>query len=192
MAWTIRRTTCRFLWLALLAAGTLHADEAPNWYSEPSPEAVIRLAEPAPDEVVVVVNDNALGGNHAGLFAGATLIDPAGSYVWTRRRDKAWPGPTLADYARYQTVDGLKVRFYRFRLQAQTFAAIVQRIRDAGSTPPLFCASAVQNLLAGLAPFDRVRRVGFTTPTALGHVLDGLTHGPGAIGVCQKLDASPC
>jgi hypothetical protein len=192
MARPIRRTTFGFLGIVLLAAGPLYADEAPNWNSEAPPEAVIKLAEPAQDEVVVVVNDNALGGNHAGLFAGATLIDPAGSYVWTRSRDKTWPGPTLADYARYQTVDGLKIRFYRFHLQQQTFAAIMRRIRDAGVTPPLFCASAVQNLLAGLAPFDRIKRVGFTTPTALGHVLDALTHGQGAIGVCQKLDASPC
>jgi len=182
----------RFLWIALLAAGPLYADEAPIWNSEAPPEAVIKLAEPAPNEVVVVVNDNALGGNHAGLFAGAKLIDPAGSYVWTRSRDKAWTGPTLADYARFQTVDGPKIRFYRFRLQPQTFAAIVQRIREAGATPPLFCASAVQNLLAGLAPFDRIKQVGWTTPTALGHVLDALTHGKGAIGECQKLDASPC
>jgi hypothetical protein len=182
----------RFLWIALLAAGPLYADEAPNWNSEAPPEAVIKLTEPAPDEVVVVVNDNALGGNHAGLFAGAKLIDPAGSYVWTRSRDKSWPGPTLADYARYQTVDGQKIRFYRFRLQSQTFAAIVQRIREAGATPPLFCASAVQNLLAGLAPFDRIKPVGWTTPAALGHVLDVLTHGKGAVGECQKLDASPC
>lgn len=188
----VRRTACRFLWFALLATGPLYADEAPNWYSEAPPEAVINLAEPAPDEVVVVVNDNALGGNHAGLFAGATLIDPAGSYVWTRSRDKAWPGPTLADYARYQTVDGPNIRFYRFRLQSPVFAAIVRRIREAGSTPPLFCAAAVQNLLAGLAPFDRIKRVGFTTPSALGHVLDALTQGKDAIGECQKLDASPC
>jgi len=190
MALAGRRTICGFLWISLLAAGPLYADETPIWASEAPPEAAIRLAEPAPDEVVV--NDNALGGNHAGLFAGTTLIDPAGSYVWTRSRDRAWPGPTLADYARYQIADGLKIRFYRFRLQPKTFAAILQRIRDAGSTPPLFCAAAVQNLLAGLTPFDRIKGVGFTTPTELGHVLDGLTHGQGAVGVCQKLDASPC
>ena len=89
-------------------------------------------------------------------------------------------------------MDGLKIRFYRFRLQPPTFAAIVQRIREAGPTPPLFCASAVQNLLAGLAPFNGIKRVGWTTPTALAHALDALTHGTGAVGECQKLDASPC
>jgi hypothetical protein len=177
---------------ALLGVAPLYAQEAPNWNSEPLPEADIRLAEPAPDEVVVVLNVNALGGNHAGLFAGTQLIDPAGSYVWTRSQDTAWPGPTLRDYARYQTVDGLKIRFYRFHLQPQAFAALVQRMRDAGSTPPLFCASAVQNLLADIAPFDLVKRIGWTTPTALARLLDTLTQGAGASGECQKLDASPC
>ncbi len=178
--------------ILLLGMGTLHADDAPNWYTEPRPDAVIDLAEPLPDEVVVVINDNALGGNHAGLFAGGQLIDPAGSYVGMRGRDKHWPGPTLADYARYQTVDGLKIRFYRFRLQPGAFADIRQRIRGAGSTPLLFCASAVQNLLVGIAPFDGIAQTGFTTPAALGRLLDRLTQGADAVGECQKLDASPC
>ncbi len=178
--------------VALLGANALHAQDAPNWLSEPFPTPAIRLAEPGPDEVVVVINDNALGGNHAGLFAGDLLLDPAGSYFGMRGRDADWPGPTLADYARYQTTDGPDVRVYRFRLQAGAFDEIRRRIRDAGPTPPLFCASAVQNLLVGIAPFDGIGEAGFTTPTALGHRLDRLTRGSGAVGECQKLDASPC
>ncbi|MGA9165401.1 MAG: hypothetical protein WBZ31_13170 [Thiobacillus sp.] len=181
-----------FLLIALLVAGSPYAAEAPNWNSEPTPEAVIRLAEPAPDEVVVVINDNAMGGNHAGLFAGSLLIDPAGSYFGMRGEDQSWKGPTLADYARYQTVDGPAIRVYRFRLQQQAFATIVQRIHAAGFTPPLFCASAVQNLLVGVTPFDTIEHTGWTSPTALGRVLDTLTQGEGAAGECQKLDATPC
>jgi hypothetical protein len=180
------------LLFVLLGAEPLYAQEAPSWRSEPAPEVDIRLAEPAPDEVVVVLNVNALGGNHAGLFAGTQLIDPAGSYFGVRGQDKSWKGPTLKDYARYQTVDGLKIRFYRFRLKPHTFSTIVQRIREAGATPPLFCASAVQNLLADIAPFELVKRVGWTTPTALARVLDALTNGEGAIGECQKLDGTRC
>lgn len=180
-----------FLLLALVAA-PLHAAEAPSWKTEPSPVVVIKLAEPAPDEVVVVINDNALGGNHAGLFAGGQLLDPAGSYVGVRGEDITWQGPTLADYARYQTVDGPNIRFYRFRLQPQAFASIEQRIRASGFTPPLFCASAVQNLLVGVPPFDALEHTGWTSPTALGRELDRLTQGSTAVGECQKLDAAPC
>jgi hypothetical protein len=169
-----------------------YAQDAPNWLSEPVPLADIRLAEPAADEVVVMINANALGGNHAGLFAGDQLIDPAGSYVGTRGRDPDWRGPTLADYARYQTTDGLKVYFYRFRLDADAFQTLRQRMRDAGPTPPLFCAAAVQNLLVGIGPFDALSKVGFTTPTALGRRLHALIHGADAVGACQQLDASPC
>jgi hypothetical protein len=176
----------------LLGAAPLQAQEAPSWRSEPVPAADIRLIEPAPDEVVVVLNVNALGGNHAGLFAGDLLIDPAGSYFGVRGQDKNWTKPTLKDYARYQTVDGLKIRFYRFRLKPPAFAAIVQRIREAGTTPPLFCASAVQNLLASIVPFEAIGQAGWTTPTALARLLDALTHGEDAVGECQKLDGSPC
>ncbi len=180
-----------FLLLALVAA-PLHAAEAPNWTTEPPPAVVIKLAEPASDEVVVVINDNAFGGNHAGLFAGSLLIDPAGSYVGVRGEDATWQGPTLADYARYQTVDGPNIRFYRFRLQPQSFISIEQRIRASGFTPPLFCAAAVQNLLAGVAPFDTLEHTGWTSPTELGRILDTLTQGKAAAGECQKLDATPC
>ncbi|MDP2031252.1 MAG: hypothetical protein Q8K12_16585 [Thiobacillus sp.] len=184
----------KLAWLgfALMAAAPLHADELPVWNTEQPPEAVSHLAEPASDEVVVVINDNALGGNHTGLFAGKLLIDPAGSYVGVRTEDKDWSAPTLADYARYQTADGPNIRLYRFSLQAQAFAAIVQRIHSAGATPPLFCASAVQNLLAGILPFEAIEPTGWTSPSALGHLLDRMTQGESAAGECQKLDATPC
>ena len=178
--------------IAGLWAWPLDAAEAPNWNDHASPEAAITVAEPVSNEVVVVVNVNAVGGNHAGLFAGSLLIDPAGSYFGVRGQDKDWRGPTLADYVRYQTVDGPKIRLYRFRLPPQTFAGITQRVRDAGSTPPLFCASAVQNLLAGIPPFDAIKQIGWTTPSALRHLLDPFTQGVGAAGECQKPDASPC
>ncbi len=178
--------------IALLSTPALQAQDAPNWLAEPFPVPAIRLAEPGPDELVVVINDNALGGNHAGLFAGTLLLDPAGSYLGMRRRNADWTGPSLADYARYQTTDGPAVRFYRFRLRPAAFETIRRRIREADPTPPLFCASAVQNLLVGIAPFDALAETGFTTPSALGRRLDALTQGAGAVGECQKLDASPC
>jgi hypothetical protein len=178
--------------LVLLAVSPLHAAEAPNWNTVAPPVVVIKLAEPGPDEVVVVINDNALGGNHAGLFAGGLLLDPAGSYFGVRGEEADWQGPTLADYARYQTVDGPNIRLYRFRLQPEAFASIEQRIRSSGFTPPLFCASAVQNLLAGVAPFVNLEHTGWTSPAELGRVLDKLTHGTAATGECQMLDARPC
>lgn len=174
----------------LLGSRPLAAQDAPNWLSEAAPLATIRLVEPAADEAVVVINDNALGGNHAGLFAGDRLIDPAGSYFGVRGEDKTWPGPTLADYARYQTTDGLKVRFYRFRLAPDAMAQLRQRIADAGPTPPLFCAAAVQNLLVDIAPFEAITPTGFTTPTALGKRLDALVQN--GVGQCQQLDGAPC
>ncbi|MDO9219664.1 MAG: hypothetical protein Q7T90_01445 [Thiobacillus sp.] len=181
-----------FCLFVLLVVAPSRAAEAPNWNSEPPPAVVVKLAEPASDEVVVVINDNAFGGNHAGLFAGSLLIDPAGSYVGVRGEDKSWQGPTLADYARYQTLDGPNIRLYRFRLKPEAFARIEQRIRASGFTPPLFCAVAVQNLLEGVSPFDTIERTGWTSPTALGGELDVLTQGDAAVGECQKLDATSC
>jgi hypothetical protein len=181
-----------FALLLLLLAGPLYAVEGPDWNSDTVSAGSIALTEPAPDEVVVVINDNAFGGNHAGIFAGSLLFDPAGSYRNVRGQDKDWQEPTLVDYARYQMLDGLKIRFYRFRLQSQAFSAIAQRMLTAAPTPPLFCASAVQNLLVGIPPFNAIERASWTTPTALGQLLDTLTRGASAAGICQNLDASPC
>ncbi|HWQ39050.1 MAG TPA: hypothetical protein VNM24_10655, partial [Burkholderiales bacterium] len=111
-----------------------------------------RLAEPEATEVVVVINHNAIGGTHAGMFAGARLSDPSGSYVSERSRDPAWRGPTLNDYVRFQLEDGEDVRVYRFRLEARDFAMIDERLRAEGVTAPLFCAATVQNHLAGVGP----------------------------------------
>jgi hypothetical protein len=180
-----------FLLTALLAC-PLHAADPTSWNTEPVAAGAITLSEPAADEVVVVINDNAFAGNHAGLFAGSLLVDPAGSYLGVRRDDRDWQAPTLSDYVRYQTVDGLKVRVYRFRLLPQDFSAVVRRIHEAGPTAPLFCASAVQNLLAGIAPFEAMDTSGWTTPNALGRLLDPYTRGGAAVGVCQDLDGSPC
>lgn len=176
------------VWLA--SAGC--AADTLDWNVGVESTVKIALTEPAPNEVVVVINDNALGGNHAGVFAGNLRLDPAGSYFGVRGADTNWRAPTLDDYARFQTADGLRIRFYRFHLQPQAFDQIAQRIRDAGMTPPLFCASAVQNLLAGVPPFDAIVHTGWTSPTALGRALDPLTQGSNAAGECQKLDASPC
>jgi hypothetical protein len=181
-----------YLLAALWIAAPATADDAPNWNTAPPAKVAIKLTEPAPDEVVVVINDNALGGNHAGLFAGKRLLDPAGSYVGVRSEDKDWLGPSLADYARYQTVDGPNIRLYRFRLDPEAFARIEQRIQASSFTAPLFCAVAVQNLLVGVPPFEAIESTGWTYPTALAQTLDTLTRGEPAAGVCQKLDASPC
>jgi hypothetical protein len=186
---------CLTLWgglFALLGASWAHADDMPLRVAAVPRTTLSTLREPEADEVVVVINANATLGNHAGLFAGKLLLDPAGSYVGMRGADQDWEGPTLADYAQFQMVDGLNIRFYRFRLPAPAFSAIVQRIRESGITPPFFCASAVQNLLAGVPPFDAVKGINWTSPSALGGVLDALTQGEQAAGECHTLTQPSC
>lgn len=85
--------------------------------------------------MVVVVNYNSPVGNHAGLWAGALLSDPAGSYLAIRARDPAWRGPSLADYVRYQVEDGDRVFFYRFTLPETQFQ-IISAIACSTPVPP--------------------------------------------------------
>ena len=180
------------MWLALLGAGPLHAQEAPAWLSEPEPLAAIKLADPAANEVVIVVNNNSAGGNHAGMFAGARLIDPAGSYLGVRSGDRDWAGPSLADYVSYQMVDGKNIRVYRFALDRPELEAIETRMANAGLTAPLFCAATVQNIIAGVGPFKGLGTVWWTSPSALAGALNPVSHGPGSAGVCVMPDESPC
>lgn len=155
-------------------------------------QALSRLAEPGEREVVVVVNYNAPAGNHAGLWAGPLLADPAGSYRTIRARDPAWAGPSLADYVRYQMEDGDRVLSYRFTLPEPAFQAIRSRVGQAGPTTPLFCGAAVQNLIAGVGPFAAVPAVWWSSPAELADHLAPLHGRPDAPGVCQWPDGEAC
>jgi hypothetical protein len=151
-----------------------------------------RLADVAPDEVVIVINNNAAGGRHSGLFAGALLSDPSGTYVDVRSRDPRWPGSTLDDYVEFQLEDGKDVRVYRFRLSKPDFAVIEQRVRSTGFTAPLFCAVAVQNQIAGVGPFADIVDNGWTSPSALAKRLDLLLRKPVVAGTCLRPSGKSC
>src|SRR5512147_2217868 len=122
----------RYLILACLGA----CSQLPPPPPESAQAAVRRLAQPSEYEVAIVVNNNAIGGSHAGMFAGGRLSDPSGSYVSVRSRDPAWRGVSLDDYVRFQRQDGEDVRIYRFRLEAHDFAVIDGRLRNESPTPP--------------------------------------------------------
>ena len=153
-------------------------------------------ARPAPDvqrgEVVIVVNGNAAGGRHVGLFAGPWLSDPSGSYVTRRADSPQWPGPSLADYVAFQLEDGEDVRVYRFRLGEADFAEIERRVRSAGETMPLFCAATVQSQIAGVGPFRKIADTFWTSPRALADQLDPLVANPTLAGACLRPTGTPC
>lgn len=155
-----------------------------------------RGARPAPDvprgEVAVVINGNAAGGRHAGLFAGPWLSDPSGSYVTQRAGSPAWPGPSLADYVAYQLEDGDDVRVFRFRLSEPEFAEIERRVRSASGTIPLFCAATVQGQIAGVGPFKDVADAFWTSPSALAEQLQRLVGRPSVVGACLRPSGAPC
>ena len=151
-----------------------------------------RLAQPSELEVAIVVNNNAIGGSHAGMFAAGRLSDPSCSYVSLRSRDPAWPGVSLDDYVRFQLEDGENVRIYRFRLAARDFAVIDERIRNESITPPLFCAAAVQNHIAGVGPFSGIATVGWTSPSALAERLDALVGARDTAAACVRPSGVPC
>jgi hypothetical protein len=147
----------------------------------------VDIAEPGANEAVIVINGNAVGGNHAGLFAGLDLLDPAGSYRGVRAQDPRWAGPTLADYVRYQMLDGDNIRIYRFRLGAGDFDALRARVNGAGGFMPFFCAVDVHNTLAGIGPFAQLSPAGWATPLGLAGLLDGLDG-----GACALPDSRMC
>jgi hypothetical protein len=160
---------------------------------EPKPAAPrARLADSAPGEVVIVINNNAAGGRHAGLFAGGQLSDPSGSYVTVRSSDPRWPGASLDDYVAFQLEDGDDVRVYRFRLKAPDAAVIEQRVRSAGFTAPLFCAATVQNQLAGVGPFADIAEITWTSPSALAQRLDLALRRPAVAGACLRPSGKAC
>jgi len=183
----VARSRCLWPVLLLAACAGLPTDEN-------SPQR--RGARPAPDvprgEVVIVINGNAAGGRHAGLFAGPWLSDPSGSYVNQRADAPQWPGPSLADYVAFQKEDGDDVRVYRFKLREADFAEIERRVRSAGTTMPLFCAATVQGQIAGVGPFKEIPDTFWTSPSALAEQLHRLAVGANGGGTCMRPSGRPC
>lgn len=184
--------------LVLLLTGCAQAPVAPGLPDHPlasgqqeAAAEAIRLAEPGPHEVVVVINRNAVFGNHAGIFAGARLSDPAGSYAYFRRAQPGWQ-PRLQDYVRFQSSDGMHIRSYRFSLRPPDFSAVLARLPEADAAKPLFCATAVQNSIAGIGPFAAIPQAGWITPAQLADLLDQLITAHGVAGSCEFPDGAPC
>jgi len=168
----------------------LAADDGNAFVNEDAPRTA--LEEPRPDEVVVVINNNGGIGNHAGIFVGKRLSDPAGSYRFVRSKLKGWTRPTLNDYVAFQMVDGERVQSYRFTVQAADIAAVAARLPTADAAAPLFCASAVNNALAGIGPFAAIQSVHWLTPAAVAEQLTTLIMGSPGIGHCVLPNGSPC
>lgn len=152
----------------------------------------VRLSEPGANELVVVINYNAPFGNHAGLFAGTRLSDPAGSYRSVRSRLPEWREPSLVDYVAYQMSDGWRIQIYRFDLSGHELSAVLGRLTEADRGMPLFCAAAVQNAIAGIGPFQSIPATWWTSPAALADRLDALLDEGGIVGVCRRIDGSAC
>jgi hypothetical protein len=168
----------------------LDADAADNFVSEDVPRT--SLDEPRPDEVVVVINNNGGIGNHAGIFVGRRLSDPAGSYRFVRSKLKGWKRPTLNDYVGFQMVDGERVQSYRFTLREPDLSAVAARLPTADAAAPLFCASAVNNALAGIGPFAEIKPVHWVTPAAVAEQLKAIITASPDIGHCVLPDGTAC
>jgi hypothetical protein len=185
----VARSACLLFVFLLAACADLSPIDDPGT-RRAGPRA--RLADVGQDEVVIVINNNAAGGRHSGLFAGSELSDPSGSYVVQRSSSSGWSGPSLDDYVTFQLEDGDNVRVYRFSLQSRDFAEIQRRVRAAGVTAPLFCAVTVQNQIAGVGPFAGIGEIGWTSPSALARRLDELVSRPVAAGACLRPSGNSC
>ena len=189
----IRRVAAAlFLWTVLFITGGCTAT-----YREPEDTAAmpwyaVVIAEPAPNEVVIVVNNNAGFGTHAGMFVGSRLSDPAGGYVNTRQMVSGWNGPTLRDYIQFQLEDGNRVQTFRFVLAPGDIAVIDARVASAGMGKPLYCAADVRDQIAGVGPFKALVAGEWLSPAGLAELLLPYVEGPGAVGACVWANGVPC
>lgn len=151
----------------------------------------LHIREPGPQEVVVVINDNAQM-VHSGMFAADQLLDPAGSYIGTRAMESDWPGTSLQDYVRFQLQDGPVVKLYRFDLPREQFVEVKARIDAAGGTLPLFCAARVQNVISGIEPFESVPNAWLVSPATLAYHLDAIIGRSVFAGACYWPNGASC
>ena len=151
----------------------------------------LALAEPGAQEVVIVINNN-MKVQHAGMFAGPTLLDPAGRYLNVRGRQTGWAGVSLQDYARFQLEDGPDIRLYRFTLPAARFAQVKVRVDEAGTTMPFFCAAKVQNIISGVAPFESLPDAWLVSSARLADYHDEIIVAKAGVGECRWPNGASC
>ena len=182
-----------FLQIVMLSACAMNSPiplSSPPFLGNDYPKK-LAVGEPLSNEVVVVVNTN-IKMVHAGMFAGSTLLDPAGSYEGARRQNPQWSGISLQDYIRFQLDDGPSVRLYRFLLSPEQFAKVKARVDKAGGTMPLFCAARVQNIISGITPFESVPDVWLVSPSALANRLDVIIRDNYKSGACYWPNGDSC
>ena len=151
----------------------------------------LAVAEPGAREVVVVINYN-LKVQHSGMFAGSALLDPAGSYLNVRGGQDGWAGVSLHDFVRFQLEDGPDIRLYRFSLSEERFGQVKARVDEAGTTMPLFCATKVQNILSGIAPFESLPNAWLVSPARLAEYLDEIIVNKAGAGECLWPNGASC
>lgn len=145
------------------------------------------IREAGQNEAVVVINNNGLFGTHVGIWIGDTLYDPAGSY-------DGKDNYSLNDYLKYQSNGGkdLNIQIYRFNLSDEDRSSLLSRVdaaNEAGGTWGGWCASAVQECLAGVGSFKSVSVPGLfpVLPGTLGSTLKQL-----GTGTCFKYGGGSC
>jgi len=75
---------------------------------------------------------------------------------------------------------------YRYSLGADDFSAIYKRQAENNGGAP-FCATDVQNCIAGIGPFKAIQPTWFTTPNPLAGRLKSQ-----AAGYCTRPDGTKC
>jgi RHS repeat-associated protein len=140
------------------------------------------------DTVVIVTRDTVpytfgllTYGSHAAVYVdnggNPTLYDPAGSYnSSTRGTGDTFSGPdaAISPYVAYQKSLGSSVTTYRFGTSDLQESTIAGNIDQQGGAAPLFCATSVSSVIAGVGPFQGV---GSFFPGTLGNQLGAI---PGA------------
>ena len=189
----IRRVAAAlFLWTAFFITGGCTATYREPEETAATPSYRVVIAEPALNEVVIVINNNAGFGTHAGMFVGSRLFDPAGGYVNARQMVGDWNGPTLRDYIQFQLEDGNRIQTFRFVLTPEDISVVDLRVANAGMGKPLYCAADVRDQIAGVGPFKALAAGEWLSPAGLADLLLPYVEGPGAAGACVWANGAPC
>lgn len=181
-----------FVWTVLFIIGGCTVTYREPEETAATPWYKVVIVEPASNEVVIVVNNNAGFGTHAGMFVGSRLSDPAGGYVNARQMVGGWNAPTLRDYIQFQLEDGNRIQTFRFVLAPEDIAVINARIANAGMGTPLYCAADVRDQIAGVGPFKALAAGDWLSPAGLAELLLPYVEGPGATGACVWANGAPC
>ena len=151
--------------------------DGPSVYGYARQSPVMRV-DPWGLDTTIIIWNGGLGGQHAGLHisnphsGNGAIYDPGGGFddpeMGSGRLHVGSDVPPISRHMQPNSSGSCDCETYTFPTTPEEEAQIIENAMNNGDPGPFFCASGLQNAIAGVGPFSNIPATNWTSPNALG------------------------